>query len=118
MSSELEFVLVGLAEWLPGHRAADRRNDELGVVAMSYHRPSRTTAERRKIYERAMAWKAERAELQAVLDSAHECSACRTGHHDPGYGEDGVCRCRCCDRDMTDEGFPWLPRPAIALPAS
>lgn len=68
-------------------------------------RPRRTLAQRRAMYERAMAWKAERAEINAVRD---ECSACITGVHDPGYGDDGVCRCRCCDRDMTGEGFPCL----------
>lgn len=36
------------------------------------------------------------------------CYACDAGIHDPGYDDDGVCRCRCCGRDMTDEGFPWL----------
>lgn len=51
----------------------------------------------------------ERAELNAVRADRHRhCYACNTGVHDPGYDDDGVCRCRCCSRDMTDEGFPWL----------
>lgn len=64
----------------------------------------KTTAQRREIYNRAMAWKEQRK----VLRAEHECHACSAGVHDPGYGDDGVCRCRCCGRDMTDEGFPWL----------
>lgn len=67
-------------------------------------RPARTKERQRELDRR----KRERAELDAVRAEGEECAACRIGIHDPAYGDDGICRCRCCDRDMTDEGFPWL----------
>lgn len=67
-------------------------------------RPPRTKERRLKLAKAD----AERAELDAVRNEKPTCHACDAGVHDPSYGDDGVCRCRCCGRDMTDEGFPWL----------
>lgn len=61
-------------------------------------------AQRRKIYERAMAWKAER-EAARTSDG---CPTCKQGVHDPSYRPDGVCCCRCCGWDMTDDEHPKI----------
>lgn len=74
-----------------------------GAEAVS-DRPARTK-ERKRELERQ---KAERAELDAVRAEGERCAACDIGIHDPAYDDDGICRCRCCNRDMTDEGFPWV----------
>lgn len=68
--------------------------------------PARTKGRRRELARRAR-----------VLAGMDYCAACTTGVHDPGYSDDGVCRCRCCGRDMSDDGFPVLEVRGVAGPA-
>jgi len=77
-------------------------------------RPRRTLADRRRIARQAMREIEERHELEEARGSIgryvghSDCSSCAVGVHDPSYGDDGVARCLCCGRDMTEDGYPQL----------
>jgi len=68
-------------------------------------RPARTIARRRQIARKAYEKRMQRLELDAVRN---HCDACATGIHDPHYGDDGICRCMCCGKNLTDEVLPCL----------
>lgn len=70
-------------------------------------RPARTKERRRQIARESYRRMMERRELDAVRN---HCDACSKGIHDPLYADDGICRCMCCGKDLTDEVLPCLSR--------